>query len=202
MDDQTFSGENLEEALRQGSLAASHATTLTGMVKTSDRVGYIGFTMAGCDTWVDLPSALIQSATSLGTSICKDHSHAVMRIALKESHDPESEALMALLSQAARPVGGMPASPRPTYPDVAGPHQSLREPVQVFGGPAWSSSFAPQQVAPQQSIGGGFGGFGQVPVTCGWFREIQVCGTALPGYPVPHCEVWVYRCFFPPGGAW
>jgi hypothetical protein len=195
MDDKKFSGESLEEALREGTLAASRATTLTGMVKSSERAGYIGFTMAGCDTWVDLPSALIQSAASLGTSTCQDHSHPVMRITLKESHDPGSEALMALLSQVARPVGGMSASsPQPTYPTVVGPLQSLREPIQGFGRPAQSS------FAPQLNIGGGFGGFGQVPTTCGMFCGFEDCGSALPGYPVPQCYICRYRCFFPPGG--
>lgn len=75
MGDKTFSGENLEQALREGTLAASRATTLTGMVKSSERGGYIGFTMAGCDAWVNLASTLIQSATSLGTSTCQDHLH-------------------------------------------------------------------------------------------------------------------------------
>jgi hypothetical protein len=44
MDDKTFSGEDLEQALREGTLAASRGTTLTGMVKSSEREGYIGST--------------------------------------------------------------------------------------------------------------------------------------------------------------
>jgi hypothetical protein len=39
----------------------------------------------------------------------------------------------------------------------------------------------------------GFGGFGPTLPKCAW-RKV-VCGSALPGYPVPMC--WEYYCYFP-----
>lgn len=39
----------------------------------------------------------------------------------------------------------------------------------------------------------GFGGFGPTLPSCSW-RKV-VCGSALPGYPVPMC--WEYYCYFP-----
>jgi|GEM_PF-7103303 len=39
----------------------------------------------------------------------------------------------------------------------------------------------------------GFGGFGPTLPVCSW-RKV-VCGSALPGYPVPMC--WEYYCYFP-----
>ena len=33
--------------------------------------------------------------------------------------------------------------------------------------------------------------------TCHWEKQMVVCGSALPGYPVPMCPEWVYVCKFP-----
>ncbi len=44
-----------------------------------------------------------------------------------------------------------------------------------------------------QAYAEGFGGFGPTLPKCGW-RKV-VCGSALPGYPVPMC--WEYYCYFP-----
>jgi hypothetical protein len=50
-----------------------------------------------------------------------------------------------------------------------------------------ASAFIPQANAQ------GFSGFGPTLPKCGW-RKV-VCGSALPGYPVPMC--WEYYCYFP-----
>jgi hypothetical protein len=42
-----------------------------------------------------------------------------------------------------------------------------------------------------------FGGFGPTLPTCHWEKQMVVCGSALPGYPVPMCPEWVYVCKFP-----
>jgi hypothetical protein len=81
-------------AFRDRTLAASRGTTFTVMVKSSERGEYIGFTMAGCDTWVNPPQHLdpklhVSRHEHLSRSLVP-----VMRITLKESHDPDSNALM------------------------------------------------------------------------------------------------------------
>jgi len=43
----------------------------------------------------------------------------------------------------------------------------------------------------------GFGGFGPTLPTCHYEQQWVVCGSALPGYPVPMCLEWVYVCKFP-----
>ena len=43
----------------------------------------------------------------------------------------------------------------------------------------------------------GFGGFGPTLPTCHYEKQMVVCGSALPGYPVPMCPEWVYVCRFP-----
>lgn len=50
-----------------------------------------------------------------------------------------------------------------------------------------------------QAIGGfgRLGGFGPTLPTCHWEQQWVVCGSALPGYPVPMCLEWVYVCKFP-----
>ena len=35
-----------------------------------------------------------------------------------------------------------------------------------------------------------FGGFGPTLPTCRWVKRMVVCGSALPGYPVPMCPEW------------
>jgi len=42
-----------------------------------------------------------------------------------------------------------------------------------------------------------FGGFGPTLPSCHYEKRLVVCGSALPGYPVPMCWDWVYICTFP-----
>ena len=69
------------------------------MVKSSKRTGYVSFTRLGCDAWVDLPTSMIEQAENLGRSVCKDHSHPVVKIILKEAENPEAQILSTLLAQ-------------------------------------------------------------------------------------------------------
>ena len=39
--------------------------------------------------------------------------------------------------------------------------------------------------------------FGPTLPSCHWEKQTVVCGSALPGYPVPMCVEWVYVCKFP-----
>src|SRR5437868_6850221 len=98
MDSKSFSGSSLEQALHEGTLTQQQAL-LIGWVKPSGESGYIGFSQSGCDTWVNLPTEMIDHAEYLGQSACRDHAHPVMKIALKEPTDPEGRILFALLAQ-------------------------------------------------------------------------------------------------------
>ena len=87
MQEKTYDGVGLEQALKSGALA-KHGVVLTGMVKSSEKPHHIGFSLAGCETWVDLPTSMIEQAERRGESRCKDHSHPVFAITLKESDNP------------------------------------------------------------------------------------------------------------------
>ena len=98
MSDESLSGADLEEALEEGTLTQAQ-TTLTGMVKQSEKGGHVSFSQAGCDTWVDLPTDMIERADHVGQRPCRDHSHPLMRITLDEPEDSTGKVLLALLSQ-------------------------------------------------------------------------------------------------------
>ncbi len=113
MAEKTYTGASLEKALKDDSLTKS-GIVLVGMVKASELGGHIGFTRSGCQNWVDLPVEMIESAEHVGQNACKDHSHPVMKLTLKESKDPAAQILLALLAQSATaPVGPMPSQGGP-----------------------------------------------------------------------------------------
>lgn len=97
MKNTTFTGSSLEEALKNGSFTQS-GIELVGMVKASEKKGNVCFTRSGCDNWVDLPIDMIEEAEQIGKNICKDHSHPVMRITLKEPKNQEAKIFAALSS--------------------------------------------------------------------------------------------------------
>lgn len=113
MKEQTFSGASLEEALREGTLTRSQAA-ITGMVKPAEKKGHIGFARGGCDSWVDLPADVIEEAEQIGQRACREHSHPIMRITLKEPEDATGKILLALLlqSEESPQIEGLNASAR------------------------------------------------------------------------------------------
>ena len=99
MQDRTFDGASLENALKTGALEGKKsAITVSGMIKTSEHAGHIGFTAAGCESWIDLPVTMIDTAKHIGESRCKDHSHPLMEITLKNrtTHKPKYWPLFLL----------------------------------------------------------------------------------------------------------
>lgn len=113
-----FDGASLEEALLTDSLTTSAAVQLIGMVKPSEVKGFIAFTRAGCDHWMDIPTNMIEKAEHRSTTRCKEHSHPVLALTLKEPKDPEAKILLALLAQPspmpmAMPGGGIPTRHMP-----------------------------------------------------------------------------------------
>lgn len=98
-----FTGDALLKALDKGelTLAPATGTTLAGMVKKSDQPGCIAFTPAGCDAWIDIPTSMIEKAIHIGERRCKDHSHVVVQITLKQPKDAEAQLLAKLLMASA-----------------------------------------------------------------------------------------------------
>lgn len=137
---QTFTGESLLDALKSGEFESAPGPVVVGMVKESGKKGHIAFTAGGCETWVDLPTAMIEEAEHVGSRPCDDHAHPVFRIRLKESEDPQAKLLAAILSagpatQAPSPMrrppgrGGLP--PGGWRPPGGGPGTAER--IQVGG---------------------------------------------------------------------
>jgi hypothetical protein len=122
MSGRTFSGQDLAKALQAGEFEQP-GLVLTGMVKPSEQKGHVAFARGGCDTWVDLPTSMIEQAEHVGSRPCEDHSHPVFRITLKESDDPQAKLLGQLLS--AQPDLGRPVPPPPSS-RVYGPRGSAR----------------------------------------------------------------------------
>ena len=92
----SFSGEELERALQEGTLTENQFH-LNGMVKPSEKAGYIKFSLSGCHEWVDMPAAMIKQADHIGQFPCKDHFHPLMRITLEEPKEQEGKVLLTLL---------------------------------------------------------------------------------------------------------
>jgi hypothetical protein len=142
MGESNYTGAALEQALASGELD-SGSTTLTGMVKASDKQGYVAFSLTGCGSWVDIPSSMIERAERAGTQTCAGHSHPVMRIALKAPSTAEGQILLALLNQS--PGGAPPyAVPGDAFP---GGTQELAFPggtpgfAMPFAGADWLKCF-------------------------------------------------------------
>src|SRR5438874_1394275 len=107
MPGQTFTGQALVDALRAG--AFEHpGIVLTGMVKPSEQDDHVSFARGGCDSWVDLPTSMIEQAEHVGSRPCEDHSHPVFRITLRESDDPQAKILGRLLASQPQLVSRAP----------------------------------------------------------------------------------------------
>lgn len=172
MQAKTFTGAALEKALKDNSLTHS-GVMLTGMVKASQKDGFISFTRSGCDSWVDLPTDMIEQAEQLGQNTCRDHSHTVMRITLKEPKDAEARIIAALLAQPApvqRPAGMAQEWPAPV-------------PFMYQNHPAESalSRFEPQGLGQgflvplRRNVPLGFGGGGGLGFDC--FGNVCICNS-------------------------
>lgn len=103
MQNKNFTGSSLEQALKNDALTQSGIEQV-GMVKPSEKEGYVCFTKSGCDNWVDLPIDMIEEAELIGKNTCKDHSHSVMKLILKEPKNLEAQIFSALSSSAPQQV--------------------------------------------------------------------------------------------------
>ncbi len=106
MSEKIYTGNELEAALNAGQLIPE-APPLRGMIKATEKSGFISFTLSGCESWLDLPTDMIAKAVHLGDQRCgDDHSHPVVEITLKDQKDPTAQILLALLRQAADLLSG------------------------------------------------------------------------------------------------
>lgn len=71
---------------------------ILGMVKAQDsKSDYILFSQA-CADWIPIPIDLIESLDHLGSAPCKDHSHPLVAISLKEPESAEGRVFAQLLN--------------------------------------------------------------------------------------------------------
>lgn len=107
-DGAALDGPALERALGEHKFDQAK-TQLMGMVKASENEGHVSFAPGGCESWVDIPSAMINEAEHLGDQPCKERSHPVFRLSLNEPTDPQAKVLMQLLAARWPLSGSMPA---------------------------------------------------------------------------------------------
>ena len=151
---EAYSGEALRDALKAGTFDKPHGSVeLVGMVKESDDESSIAFTPRGCETWVDVPISMIDSAEHVGHRRCDDHSHPVFRITLKEAEGDEAKVLSALLAAVPQPRPGAGRTP---------------------GVPPLGGGFMARRRSPFGSLGGRFG------EVKGWSCE-QICEEVYAG---------------------
>jgi hypothetical protein len=93
----TYTGSSLEKALKSGTFERT-AIELTGMVKASQKADHISFARGGCETWIDLPTSMIDEAERLGQRSCKEHTHPVFKITFKEPKDAVAQIFASLLA--------------------------------------------------------------------------------------------------------
>jgi hypothetical protein len=162
----TFTGASLEEALRGGALDQPGASVaLIGMVKASGKAGYIAFTRAGCDNWVELPTKMIEKAEQRGVSRCRDHSHPIFELVLNVTDSPEAKIFAALLIMS---VQKQHAAPSAMNLDSA-QHRFNAKPADFsskgYGGYGATGRGDGQQQLPiaVPRKAGGFGGYGHGP---------------------------------------
>jgi hypothetical protein len=110
MSDDVLTGASLEESLRSGDFD-SPAADLVGMVKAGDEEGKVSFSPTDCESWVEIPTDVIESAEKVGDRPCRDHNHPVFRLRLKSSDDPMAQTLMKLLATRSSAPHGRPSSP-------------------------------------------------------------------------------------------
>ncbi|CAN5488639.1 hypothetical protein BH09CHL1_BH09CHL1_20150 [soil metagenome] len=157
MENKTFSGASLEEALKGDTFAQSEILRI-GMVKQSQTPGYIGFSGGGCEHWIEIPIDMIERAEQMGNRPCKDHSHPVFRITLKQPKDPETQIFASFLAQ--EPVGGAMTSMPPAQTANAPMMQGSNSFQSMAGSGMPGQSGAGRGSSSARMNTGGFGGLG------------------------------------------
>jgi hypothetical protein len=103
MAENVFPGRELARALEAHEVPAP-GLMLTGMVRATGQSDSIEFTNAGCNSWMTVPVDMVDQAEHLGYGTCRDHSHPVFRLTLKDLEDPMARVLASLLRNAQQQV--------------------------------------------------------------------------------------------------
>jgi hypothetical protein len=160
-----FDGAGLEEALRSGDLKHT-SNEFIAMVKASDQKGFVDVALAGCDSWVALPTKFILSAEKMKSVKCKDHVHILFKIVLTQPEDPLAKSLIALITSTAdRSAEGLfPDHRMQPYTNGTEPPSSflMGNAHHVAAGDKNYGGYPTSSIPPSTSArrAGGFGGFG------------------------------------------
>jgi len=188
MSEKSMTGEALESALGAGTLdeggGSGGPRSFEALVRTSDKEGHVGVAVAGCGSFVDVPTELIAAAEKIGYVACGGHGHPQMRITLAESDDPMTEVLHQLLGSMTGRGGptGLPHNHAPNFGagrpmPMGGPDMGPTGPFTDPGPPG-----GPMEVAHQIDMG--------MPV-CRW--QAYPCGFTRDPFRIVWCYVRVCR---------
>ena len=98
-----LSTKELVDLLKDPAKAES-GLTLVGMVKLAEKSeDSVMFTPSDCDHWIQLPLSSVDEIEHIGNSPCKDHTHVVVRLALKAPTSPEGRLLQGLIRAITQP---------------------------------------------------------------------------------------------------
>jgi len=93
---QTFSPADFVKALSTDTL--KRPVILTGMVKKAEQLDALLFSPANsCLAWVSIPLEMIEKVEWLGKAPCKDHTHDLVNLVLKETDKGEASFFADLL---------------------------------------------------------------------------------------------------------
>jgi hypothetical protein len=73
--------------------------TIGGLAKADEKDPSVLLfsTSLSCEAWTPVPTAMVESISELRTVRCKDHSHPLVTLTLKDGATPETAALLAMI---------------------------------------------------------------------------------------------------------
>jgi hypothetical protein len=96
MTNESLTGQQLSKALAENTLTPQ--ATMTAMVRKSNDNGCVDITLSDCEAWIAIPEELI-NAKVIGSRKCKDHTHPLVELQLKQPNEPTAKALFHLVVQ-------------------------------------------------------------------------------------------------------
>ncbi|MFO0967853.1 MAG: hypothetical protein U0793_20005 [Gemmataceae bacterium] len=144
---ESFSIQDFIKALNEDRLKETFA--LEGMVKKADDPNTLMFAAGtSCRRWVSIPIDLITNVTWLGKVPCRDHTHDLVRLEMKEPQTAEARMLRDLLNAVPMPLETArslvsTAMPIPRAPDegLAGMHVPIAPPTSGVATPSSQTPF-------------------------------------------------------------
>lgn len=116
-----YTPEDFVAQLKSGEIEASTPFALMGMVKEAGDSQHLLFASGtDCDTWTELPLSMIESIEVRDVVPCRDHTHPVVKLQLKEPGSDEARAF-ASLAKAQLLAGSRQAPPQGKMPEFRSP---------------------------------------------------------------------------------